>query len=444
MLNSLKKYIENNHLCSANETLLVAVSGGVDSVVLLHLLAEAGYKIAVAHCNFKLRGTESDQDEAFVKKLAQKYKATVYVKHCPAADYAHKHKLTIQEAARNLRYDFFKELSKQKHFHKVAIAHHADDNLETFFINLFRGSGLQGLKGIPVQRGLYIRPLMFATRKQIEQYAQANNLAWRNDSSNKSLKYLRNKIRHRLLPEIKKITGNFTALFQSMDNLKEDALVLNALLKTEKNKSVEIKNKQIIIHPHKTPSGLPDKLWFYYLLKEYGFSRTETGKIFDAFKNKSTGKHFFSENFELLIDRDNLFIREKKTTTTQKYYININDVFISKPFKATIKIVSGNTVNPTLLKNTRYGFLDYDKLKFPLVLRKWEEGDRFHPYGLKGSKLISDFFTDLKLSLFEKEKIWLLESEGTIVWVAGYRIAEPFKVTGNTKKVFSINLAGQV
>ncbi len=441
MVDSLNKYINKHNLCTANQKLLVAVSGGVDSVVLLHLLVKSNYSVAIAHCNFKLRGTESEEDEKFVRKLAEKYQLPIYVKQCPANDYASRHKLTIQEAARNLRYRFFDELIKQKGFEKVAVAHHADDNLETFFINLFRGGGLHGLKGIPVQRGHYIRPLMFATREQIEQYALENDLQWRNDSSNSSLKYLRNKIRHKLLPEIQKITGDFNTIFQSLDNLKEDALVLDTLLKNERSKHIKTQNGFLLINPDKTPKGLPESLWFYYLLKEYGFTRYDTDKIFDAYQKKSTGKHFFSEQFELLINRGNLLIRKRKATAAARFLISAENTFISEPFKSRIRVMSGNTINPTLFKNPGYGFFDMDKLSFPLILRKWRKGDRFKPYGLKGSKLVSDFFTDIKLSQFEKEKVWILESDGVIAWVVGYRTAEPFKVTKNTKTVFSVQLS---
>ncbi len=438
MVDSLKKYINKNNLCTTNQKLLVAVSGGVDSVVLLDLLVKSNYSVAIAHCNFKLRDTESEEDEKFVRKLAGKYQLPVFVKQCPAGDYANLHKLTIQEAARNLRYHFFDELIQQKGFDKVAIAHHADDNLETFFINLFRGGGLQGLKGIPVQRGHFIRPLMFATRGQIEQYALENGLQWRNDSSNSSLKYLRNKIRHKLLPEIQKITGDFNAIFQSLDNLKEDALVLDTLLKNERNKHIKTQNGYLLIKPNPAPKGLSESLWFYYLLKEYGFTRGETDKIFDAHQKKSVGKHFFSNQFELLINRDSLLIRKRKTTVAARFLISAEDTFIDEPFKARIKVMSGNAVDPTLFKNSGYGFFDMDKLTFPLILRKWRQGDRFKPYGLKGSKLVSDFFIDLKLSQFEKEKAWILESDGKIAWVVGYRTADPFKITGSTKTVFSL------
>lgn len=440
MLQSFQEFINKNNLCRRGEGILIAVSGGLDSVVLLDLFSKTGYKIALAHCNFKLRGDESDEDEQFVRTLAKKYSVELFVKTCPAKEYATRNGLSIQEAARDLRYTFFEDIIAEKNFDKVAVAHHADDNLETFFINFMRGSGLQGIKGIPVERENIIRPLMFATRFQIEQYAAKNNLTWRNDSSNNSLKYLRNKIRHRLLPELKKISPDFAPMFQSLSNLKDDALLLKALIKKEKEAIIEKKDDLIIIPFNKIDSKLPPALLLYYLLKDFGFPHSETDKIADSVRHKTTGKHFFSETHELLIDRDAIIIRDKKEVTDNKYHIRQNDTIIKKPFSADIKIIPKKEINFSALKDATNAFLDFEKLTFPLTLRRWQKGDRFHPYGMSGSKLLSDYFIDLKLTLYEKENIWLLLSNNQIVWVVGHRISEMFKVSADTDKVFCIKI----
>ena len=441
MLTAFKTYIQENSLCTTGEKILVAVSGGVDSVVLLDLFVKAGYHIAIAHCNFKLRGNESDSDELFVKKLAEQYNTGLFVKTCPAGDFANEQSISIQEAARELRYDFFEKLIKTKRFDKVAVAHHADDDLETFFINLMRGSGLQGLKGMPVQRDNIIRPLMFATRKQIEDYANKHGISWRNDSSNDSDKYLRNNIRHHLLPELRKINPDFKTLFQSLSHLKQDALVLETLINNEKRKRFKEKEDQIIIPFENLEQKLPPALWLYYLLKDFGFPQSETGKIANAVKKNTTGKHFFSETHELLIDRNEIIIRKRKTIHQEIFHIDDSTTSLTQPFKAAISVLSGNDINPAQLKNSKAAYLDFDKLTFPLTLRKGQEGDRFHPYGMKGSKLLSDYFTDLKLSLFEKENSWLLLSGDEIVWVVGKRIAGQVKISSKTKIVWCIKLA---
>ncbi len=440
MLNRFKQFIEKNQLCLPGDKILVAVSGGIDSVVLLHLFVKAGYQVAVAHCNFKLRGKESDDDKLFVRNLAKKYKTRIFVKQCPAAEYANQHNLTIQEAARELRYGFFDTLLAKKKFDKIAVAHHADDDLETFFINLIRGSGLQGLKGMPVQRNNIIRPLMFATRDEIEQFARNNSITWREDSSNESDKYLRNNLRHHLLPQLKKIAPQADKVYQSLTFLKEDALVLETLLNNEKKKVFERENNRIKIPFDKLSDELPGDLWLFYLIRDFGFTRKDSANISESVLNRSTGKHFFSEKYELLIDREAVLIRKKSENKEQKFTIEENQTSISEPFSATISVLEKDKINLSALKNNRVAFLDYDKLSFPLVLRKWKKGDRFHPYGMRGAKLLSDFFTDLKLDRFEKENIWLLTSNGVIVWVTSFRIAEPFKISTTTKKVLKISL----
>ncbi len=440
MLTAFNTFIKNNKLCLPRHKVLVAVSGGLDSVVLLNLFAGAGYHVAIAHCNFKLRGDESDGDEDFVRSLAGQLGVELFVKVCPAGIYAQQHGVTIQEAARSLRYAFFDELMRKHGFDRVAMAHHLDDDLETFFINLIRGSGLQGLKGMPVMRNAIIRPLMFATRNQIENYAGDNGLKWREDSSNASDKYLRNDIRHHLLPELKRAAHGLDPVFRSLSHLKEDASVFEWMLNNMKQTIFRFEKEHILLPFEKLKSDIDGNVWLYYLLKDFGFQRKETDKIFVAIKNKAVGKHFLSEAYELLIDRNYAIVRKIEVKPVEEYFVRKGNAYIEMPFKAVMKVLSGSEADATELTNPEAAFLDYKKLKFPLIIRKWQRGDRFHPFGMKGSKLLSDFFTDLKLSQYDKERVWLLVSGDEIVWVVGYRIAEPYRVSSQTDKLLYIKL----
>jgi tRNA(Ile)-lysidine synthase len=441
MLSKLNHFIKQYNLLSFEENVLVAVSGGQDSVVLFDLLFKAGYKVAIVHCNFKLRGAESDEDEEFVRKLANDYNVNVFVKDCDAAKYALDSKLSIQEAARELRYDFFKELMKFNKFNKVAVAHHADDDLETFFINFYRGSGINGLKGIPVKRNNIVRPILFASKKLIEEYALINKLTWRNDSSNFSDKYLRNKIRHNLLPLFTEIAPDKNAIYKTIDFLKEDSLMFDALVTDLKDRISIKKDDLVIIDIGKSKLPLPSDIIIYYMLKEYGFTGNDAKTIDKLLKDKKSGKVIYSDKYELLVDRDKLIVRIIRTPVKNiSYKVTENMTFLSEPFKATIQKIKSSAITSSELKNNNNAYVDFDKLVFPLIIRKWRRNDRFKPYGMKGSKLVSDFLNDLKLNKYQKEEIWLLESENHIVWIIGYRISDIFKITDLTKYALKISL----
>ncbi len=441
MIDRFKNFIRENDLCRPGDRVMVALSGGVDSVVLLHLFIHAGYSVTAAHCNFKLRGDESDADEQMVRDLCTQWDIKLFVKSCPAKSYADTQKLTIQEAARDLRYDFFEKTARQYHFDKIAVAHHADDDLETFFINLFRGSGVQGLKGIPVKRDRIIRPLMFATRYEIEQYARQYKIPWREDSSNRSGKYLRNRIRHELLPLLEQLATGKAGLLSALRHLKDDAFMLDILLKEEQKKIIEQQGETIIIHPEKLSPSIPFSRLAYYLFKEYGFNEQDTKDILEARQHQATGKIFYSKDWRLVLDRKLLLIRPMQTKNHQKeYFLEQNVSSIDEPFQADITILDPSAIKKEALINKLEAFMDLEKLHFPLKIRKWQKGDRFQPYGMKGSKLLSDFFTDQKWSAFQKEDIWLMESGEEIVWIVGHRLADTVKITPETKQVFRISL----
>ena len=434
------QYISHHNLCGKNDRILLAVSGGIDSVVMLDLFYQAKYKIAIAHCNFQLRANESDEDERFVKKLGEKYDVEVFIKRFETNTYARSNNLSIQIAARNLRYAWFEELRKEISFDFVAVAHNSDDEVETFFINLSRGSGLTGLKGIPLKRESIIRPVLFANREKIVAYAKKNKLFIREDSSNKEDKYLRNKIRLNLIPELEKLSPKFSySVIDSINHLNEADILLKQLLE-EKFKALRKQKDGIIsISLPELEKLQPFRIWLYYLLRLYNFNRDTTDNLAESITGKQTGKIFFSATHKALINRKELKIKTIGENKEKVYLINIDKKSITKPINLSIdsfRVTEGFQ----LKKDIRFAQLDKDKLKFPLKIRNWKKGDKFKPFGMKGSKLLSDYFIDSKIDLFEKEDIWLLLSGEKIVWVIGYRISDDYKLTNKTIHVLSIKL----
>jgi tRNA(Ile)-lysidine synthase len=442
MIEDFKKVINDNNLCSDKDRILVGVSGGLDSVVLLDLFATSGFNIAIAHANFQLRGEESDEDEAFVRKLAEKYHADFFTKHFNTKTFAKKNRVSLQEAARDLRYQWFEELSLELGFDRIAIAHQQDDLTETFFINLIRGSGIKGLKSIPMKRGKVIRPLLYANRNKIEAYANANAIVFREDSSNASEEYLRNRIRHQLSPVFLQTDHRaLEGIEKSITFLQEDYLVFNQLI-NEKRQEMIIRNGEYLsIHIEDLLSLQPADTWSYYLLFPFGFNRETTNSIAKSSESNESGKVFYSTSHELLIDRDHLLIRDKpQISTLSEVLIQTTDTEITFPVKIKISELKIDQFHIPA-NNPAIAWLDMDKLNFPLKLRPWVKGDRFMPFGMKGSKLVSDYLTDEKVNLFEKEKVMVLLSGNDIVWVVGYRSSENHKVDDQTEKVCKMELS---
>ena len=440
MLEAFRQFIQDKKLCHQSDKILIAVSGGVDSIVLLDLFSKLGSDIAIAHCNFMLRGAESDGDAQFVRTLAEKYKVDYFQKSCDAGQYAEENKCSIQEAARELRYAWFEEICNKEGFRKIAVGQHLDDQIETFFINLFRGAGISGLRGMPEKRGKVIRPLLFSRRREIEQYARQNKLKFKEDSSNCSNKYLRNQIRHQLFPELKKIKAKSNdSILKSLKNLYDDDLILNQLLEKKRKKLIHKDDSTWWISIKKLNKLKPISTWLFYLLNIFGFSMEVTDQIAESLAKENSGKLFYSVTHQLLIDREKMFIRKNTVSDNEEYLINQNDSEIEKPIKLNLeKYTYDPTIN--LKKDTSVAFFDFDKLSFPLKIRKWKEGDRFNPFGMTGSKLVSDFLIDLKLSRFEKENIWLVLSGEHIIWIVGYRPSDDLKISDSTHRIFEIQL----
>lgn len=430
MHTTFKKNIEANFPFLSEKKLLIACSGGLDSVVLTYLMKELNYEIALAHCNFSLRGKESDGDEMFVIGLAKDLEIPVFAETFDTKKFAKEHKISTQMAARELRYNWFSEILKDFKYDFLLTAHHLDDDLETFFINLSRGTGLNGLTGIPKENNKIIRPLLKFSREEILKYAEENNLKWREDSSNQKTDYLRNTLRLEVLPQFKKVNDSVLKNFQktqqnlkASQNLIEDylALVYN-LVVTEATDSYKINIQKIKDLPH-------TEALLYELLNSFGFTEwDDVSQLLDA----QTGKKVFSKTHQLLKNRDELILTEiSKENFSEEFSVPKEGVV----FPINLKIESAEYIGETE-KNLIY--VASEKLNFPLKLRKWERGDSFHPFGMKGKKKLSKFFKDEKIPLTEKEKIWLLLSDEKIVWVIGHRMDDRFKVTKDSKKILKI------
>ena len=436
MLELFQNHIKTKFSFLGTSRVLVAISGGMDSVVLTNLCHQLNLNFALAHCNFNLRGNESDADEEFVLQLAEALDLEVFVESFDTTIYAEEHKLSIQMAARELRYNWFHELSEQLHFEYIVTAHHADDNLETFLINLTRGTGLDGLTGIPEINDNIVRPLLPFSRQTMEAYAIANELKWRDDSSNASTKYLRNKLRHDVIPVLKDINTNLLQNFQTtLDNLNDTADIveesLNAVLKRA---IISIDNSEIQFKVAEFKKLNNPRAYLHEFLKDYGFSEWhDVLNLLDA----QSGKQVFSSSYRLVKDRDIIILSELTIKDNNQFFL-----ISKKDAKMSLPIGALCFEEVSKIENTHSNiiYVDESQLKFPLSVRKWQEGDYFFPLGMKGKKKLSKYFKDEKLSLIDKENTWLLCSEDSIIWVIGKRADDRFKVTENTKQILKFEI----
>jgi len=388
--------------------------------------------IALAHCNFNLRGEESDTDEDFIIALANNLDIEVFVQNFDTETYASKNKLSIQMAARELRYDWFYELSEQLQYDYILTAHHADDNLETFLINLSRGTGLDGLLGMPEQNNKIVRPLLPFSRNDIEAYAAKHDIEWREDASNASDKYLRNAIRYQITPKLKELNTNLLQNFQktikhlqeSQDIIKDRVEAIKDLIVSEKNGSLSF--NIIELQKLKNP-----KAYLFQLLKAYGF--TEWNDVTNLLEAQ-TGKQLMSANFRLIKNRDELLLHEITSCSASE----INILEDSKKVQLPNGQLTFDTVNDLTIKGLHVAYIDKDLLKFPLTVRPWEEADYFYPIGMDGKKKLSKYFKDEKLSLLDKENTLLLCSKQDIVWIVNKRCDNRYKVTDKTKHILRI------
>jgi tRNA(Ile)-lysidine synthase len=445
MLQAFIENIKKQKLVDPSSKILLTVSGGIDSVVLAALFHEAALNFGIAHCNFQLRGKESEQDEDFVEKLAEKYNVPFHSVAFETDDFAKENKLSIQVAARTLRYQWFEKIRKQFKYDFIATAHHKDDSIETFLINIIRGTGIAGMHGILPKQNNIIRPLLFANKKEITAFAKELKLKFREDSSNASDKYLRNKIRNKIIPSLKELNPSIDeTIANSIQHLSEVEIIFRKEIEKKRKELVSVNRESISISIKKIKKLNPASIYLFEFLKPFNFNSSSVIEILNSLDAES-GKQFFSESHRLIKDRETLIITEiKKRSVTEE---KLKQIKVKKDQKkislngASLHFQTfPKTRNYKILVQPETASLDFEKLQFPLLIRKWQKGDSFQPIGMKGKKKLSDFFIDSKLSLIEKENVNVLISGNEIAWVIGYRISEHFKITNNTSKIYFAEL----
>ena len=461
LLKEFQQFVKQQNLFQPKDKLLLAVSGGVDSVVLCELCKQAGYDFTIAHCNFQLRGEESNRDENFVKELGKKYEVEVFVKKFDTEKFATENKLSIQVSARELRYAWFNELladlkvrskssgskippwgsltRERTKFRGLLTAHHANDNIETLLMNFFKGTGISGLHGILPKQENIIRPLLFAKKEELSQFATENHLNFVEDSSNALDKYTRNYFRNRLIPDLQKVFPQVEDnLLNNMERFREIELLYNQSVQLEKKKLLEQKGNEIHIPVLKLLKTAALNTVVYEVIKDYGFTAHQINEVVDLLKSE-TGKYISSATHRIIKNRNWLIIAPNKTTEAENIFIEENDKHI---------IFQDGEINLELLPTTNHkpqttnltAQLNAAEIKFPLLLRKWKPGDYFYPLGMQKKKKLSRFFIDQKLSLTQKEKTWVIEMDKKIIWVVGLRIDDRFKITDSTKNILQITL----
>jgi tRNA(Ile)-lysidine synthase len=442
MLEAFQKQLASLVKSPKKENYLLAVSGGVDSMVMANLFIESGFDMGIAHCNFGLRGKESDRDEAFVKAFAKKNKVPFYSIQFNTKAYADKHKVSIQMAARELRYKWFQEIREKHNYSFLAIAHNSDDVIETFFINLMRGTGIAGLHGIASSNKQIIRPLLGFTREEIETYARFTKTKWREDSSNASDKYERNKIRHHLVPLLAEINpGSIKGIHYTIENLRTVEQVYLQTIHEQLKHLKHTKNGKTYLSIMGLKKLETPELYIYEAIKGFGFNYQQVMEI-RASLDKQSGKTFNANGHRLTRDRNHLIVEPAQAVVSgvEKYRVqkgtkvlSIDDFDIDFSTDSLPKGFKPPTSPLTAC-------LDHSKLKFPLTIRKWQRGDRFYPLGMNKPKKVSNFLIDNKVPLPDKDHIYVLLSGPEIAWVIGHRIDNRFKIVPATKKLYICNI----
>ena len=435
MLDKIKRYIADNKLFEQSDKLLVGLSGGADSMALLNVLIELKYDCVAAHCNFHLRGEESDKDQLYVEDWCNFKNIPLITVDFDTTKYAADNKISIEMAARELRYGWFERVRKEHDADYIAVGHHLNDSIETFLLNLIRGTGISGLSGIAPKNGRVVRPLLSVSREEIEEYLDGKATNFRVDSTNLEDIYTRNFVRLNLLPSLEKINPSINdAIARTSKNLSEVEKVYRHVMEKD-IKEVLLDNVIDIVKLRQTIS--PQSVLFEILFP-LGFSPSSIEDVLDSI-DATPGKVFYSPSHRLIKDRISLLIDELSTNEVENrtFTINKGNTHIDLPLDMSFDV---KPYPVEITKSPKYLYLDADLITYPLVLRKWQLGDWFVPFGMKGRKKLSDFFTDQKFSIKDKEDVWILVSGEDIVWVVGHRSDDRFRVTPKTKNVLVINI----
>ncbi len=435
----VQSFINNEKLLRPQAKVIVGLSGGADSVALLHILHSLGYQCVAAHCNFKLRNEESDRDESFVREFVDDFNIPAFFINFETIEYAKSHNISIEMAARDLRYAWFERIRKEQDASAIAVAHHIDDNVETLLMNLVRGTGLRGMTGIPVRNGYVIRPMLCCTREEILKYLVRFNLQFVEDSTNASSDYMRNKFRNEVIPLLEEINPSAKqVLAQTIDRFKGIQSEFQTYMSKLTTEIVEYKNGDVYIdieslkcEPH--PATVLFELTYFY-----GFHPDQVQDIVNHLDSIS-GKLFISETHRLVKDRKKLIITKIEKVDSNEIFVSDNLEEIFSPIHLQF-LIQKNSTDFQFSTESKRVHIDADKLKFPLSIRTWREGDSFVPFGMKGNKKISDFYIDQKLSINDKEKTYLLFSGQDLVWVVGLRLDNRYRITEKTKKILEVSL----
>ncbi len=438
-LDRFKDFISVNDLFAEGDSILLGVSGGRDSVLLAHFFQQSGIRFGIAHCNFTLRGTEADADEQFCRQLAEEFRAPYFHARFNTREFAGSNRLSIQMAARELRFRWFETIREQNGYQYIATAHHQNDAIETTLLNLVRGTGIAGLHGIRPKRDRIIRPLLFLTRQEIDQLTEENGIRYRDDLSNISTKYARNKIRLEVIPKLKELNPNLEETFEANNRrFTELELLLRETVRSLSAKLLHKDGDLICLSLNEVQKLSPLHTLLYEILKPFGFTEAVTGDLARSLHGQS-GLTFESGSHVLLIDRGNLLISAKQKAAQPSAMIGPEDTEI-RWNRSEMSIRTGTQTGPEETAPNRAA-VDADLLVFPLTVRSWQQGDTFRPLGMNGTKKVSDFFVSRKVPLIRKSRVPIVvNGNGEIIWVAGMRLDDRYKVTPNTKKVYIFEL----
>lgn len=436
MVEDFIKYSEEYSLFKGGRVLL-AVSGGIDSMVMAHIFSQTGIPASIAHCNFCLRGKESEGDEKMVRKFAVAHDYQFHSKRFDTKGFAVKNGISIQMAARELRYEWFEELRRKNGYESVAVAHNLNDNIETLLINLTRGTGITGLTGMKVSANMIIRPLLFATRKTIAEYSEANKVKFREDRSNAETKYTRNKIRHLVIPVLKEINPSVeTTLNETAGRLAAIDLIVNYFTQQIRESAIREEADGFHVDIKKLVPFEDNATMLFELFSSFGMTGTGASDLKNIIAG-TTGGQIFTQKFRFLRNRNEILITENKDDNYSARSAGSVAAIRRIPGILSARVVNRDSGFP-IPDDSGIACLDPDKVKFPVTFRKWKAGDYFYPLGMKKRKKLSDYFIDRKLSRIEKENIVVMESGGELVWIIGERIDDRFRITGSTKKALII------